>query len=57
MTESDQLQPNDTLVDRGTDDVLDEGISPPEKLRGSTAKGVTVEEAAMHDVPEEEDDK
>jgi hypothetical protein len=46
MTESDQLQPEDTLVDRGTDDILDEGISPPEKLRGSTAKGVTVREQA-----------
>jgi hypothetical protein len=44
MTESDQLQPNETLVDRGTEDLLDEGISPPEKLRGSTAKGVTAEE-------------
>jgi hypothetical protein len=33
----DQLQPQDTLDDRGVDDVLDEGISPPEQLRGSTA--------------------
>lgn len=41
MTESGQLQPEDTLDDRGVDDILDEGISPPEKLRGSTAKGVT----------------
>lgn len=37
----DQLQPADSLDDRGVDDVLDEGFSPPEKLRGSTAKGVT----------------
>lgn len=37
----DQLQPQDTLDDRGVDDVLDEGISPPEELRGSKAKGVT----------------
>ena len=37
----DQLQPQDTLDDRGVDDVLDEGISPPEQLRGSNAKGVT----------------
>ena len=41
----DQLQPQDTLDDRGVDDVLDEGISPPERLRGSTAKGVTPREA------------
>ena len=26
----DQLQPEDTLVDRGVEDVLDEGYSPPE---------------------------
>lgn len=41
MTPSDQVQPQESLVDRGVDDILDEGISPPEKLRGSTAKGVT----------------
>ena len=33
----DQLQPEDTLVDRGVDDVLDEGYSPPE--RWSAAEG------------------
>jgi len=27
----DQLQPEDTLIDRGVDDILDEGISPPER--------------------------
>ncbi len=27
----DQLQPEDSLDDRGTDDVLDEGYSPPER--------------------------
>ncbi len=37
----DQLQPQDSLDDRGVDDVLDEGFSPPERLRGSRAKGVT----------------
>jgi fatty-acid peroxygenase len=41
----DQLQPNETLDDRGVDDVLDEGMSPPERLRGSTAKGTTPAEA------------
>jgi hypothetical protein len=30
MTE-DQLQPSDTLDDRGLDDVLDEGYSPPDR--------------------------
>ena len=28
---SDQLQPEDTLEDRGVEDVLDEGYSPPER--------------------------
>src|ERR1700741_3359584 len=37
VDEDDQLQPEDTLVDRGVDDVLDEGYSPPERpyRRGS----------------------
>ncbi len=39
--EGDQLQPQETLDDRGVGDILDEGISPPEKLRGSDAKSVT----------------
>jgi hypothetical protein len=39
--EDDQLSAEDTLEDRGLDDPLDEGYSPPEKLRGSTAKSVT----------------
>lgn len=42
----DQLQPSDTLDDRGIDDVLDEGISPPERPRGVNAKGVTAREQA-----------
>ena len=42
----DQLQPQDTLEDRGVDDVLDEGISPAEHPRGVNAKGVTPLEAA-----------
>ena len=37
----DQLQPQDTLDDRGVEDVLDEGISPPERLRGSEDKATT----------------
>lgn len=32
----DQLQPADTLIDRGVDDVLDEGYSPPERPYGSS---------------------
>lgn len=44
MTDSGQLQPDETLVDRGVDDVLDEGMSPPERLQGSRAKGTTAAE-------------
>lgn len=37
----DQLQPDETLDDTGVADPLDEGYSPPERLVGSIAKGVT----------------
>jgi hypothetical protein len=40
-----QLSKHDTLEDRGVDDALDEGYSPPENYRGSTAFGTTAEEA------------
>lgn len=39
-TEDDnQLQPEDTLIDRGMDDILDEGYSPPERPYGRGAFG------------------
>ena len=53
MTDSDQLQPDETLVDRGVDDILDEGISPPEKLQGSRAKGTTAAEQREGETIEE----
>ncbi|MGN5236104.1 MULTISPECIES: DUF5709 domain-containing protein [unclassified Rhodococcus (in: high G+C Gram-positive bacteria)] len=31
VDDEDQLQPEDTLIDRGQDDVLDEGYSPPDR--------------------------
>ncbi len=37
----DQLQPEDTLVDRGVDDQLDEGYSPPEKWSAAEGFGNT----------------
>jgi hypothetical protein len=37
----DQLQPDDTLDVRGVDDVLDEGMSPPERPSREMAQGVT----------------
>ncbi|MDF9715410.1 hypothetical protein INN71_04120 [Nocardioides sp. ChNu-153] len=57
-----QLQPQDTLDDRGVDDVLDEGFSPPEHLRGSNLKdvtaageleGETIDERLRQEEPEE----
>ncbi len=37
----DQLQPEDSLIDRGVDDILDEGYSPPETPIGLEAFGTT----------------
>ena len=34
-----QLQPEDTLIERGIDDALDEGYSPPERVYGRGAFG------------------
>lgn len=41
IDEDDQLQAEDTLVDRGVDDVLDEGYSPPERPYGRRTSGST----------------
>src|SRR3954462_7478038 len=43
----DQEQPSDSLVDRGVDDVLDEGYSPPERYSSAERFGNTAEE--MHE--------
>ncbi len=57
----DQLQPEDTLVDRGVEDVLDEGYSPADTARGSTAWGTTaweqshdetIEQRILQEVPD-----
>ena len=48
-----QLQPGDTLIDRGVDDVLDEGFSPPERPRGSLAKEKTAYEMSQHETIEQ----
>ena len=39
VDDDNQLQPEDTLIDRGVDDVLDEGYSPPERPYGRGAFG------------------
>lgn len=44
LDDEDQLQPEDTLDDRGVEDLLDEGYSPPERPRGVDAFGTTVAE-------------
>ncbi len=52
----DQLQPEDTLVDRGVDDVLDEGYSPPDRpgsYQGSGPNGdETIEDRIRQEVPD-----
>ena len=39
VEDDNQLQPEDTLIERGIDDALDEGYSPPERLYGRGAFG------------------
>ncbi|MDE9365178.1 DUF5709 domain-containing protein [Luteipulveratus sp. YIM 133132] len=59
LDDEDQLQPEDTLVDRGTDDALEEGYSPPDRPRpdyGNTAteqeQGETIEQRIRQEVPD-----
>jgi len=61
IDDEDQLQAEDTLDDRGVDDVLDEGYSPPEHPRGVNAFGTTaaeqrqgesLEQRLAHEVPD-----
>jgi len=49
-----QLQSEDTLIDRGVDDVLDEGYSPPERPYGRGAYGPS--ESLDQQLAEEEQD-
>jgi len=49
VDDEDQLQPEDTLVDRGTEDALDEGYSPPDRPRGVYAFGTTATEQAQEE--------
>ncbi len=44
VDDEDQLQSEDTLIDRGVADILDEGYSPPETGRGVNAFGTTANE-------------
>ena len=49
----DQLQQEDTLLDRGTDDVLDEGYSPPEAWSAAERFGNTAQEEAQGETLDE----
>lgn len=49
-----QLEPEDTLIERGIDDMLDEGYSPPERLFGRGAFGLS--ESMDQMLAEEEQD-
>ena len=54
----DQLQPDDTLDERGVDDVLDEGMSPPERPSramthpGEDEVGETLDERLEQEEPD-----
>lgn len=53
VDDEDQLQPEDTLVDRGVEDVLDEGYSPADTARGSNAWGTTAWEQSQDETIEQ----
>lgn len=49
----DQTQPEDSLVDRGVDDVLDEGYTTPERWSAGQGFGTTAEEQARGETLED----
>ncbi len=51
----DQLQSEDTLVDRGVDDVLDEGYSPPERWQ-RTEEDTSIDDRLDSEEPEGDTD-
>ena len=53
VDDEDQLQSEDTLVDRGVEDTLDEGYSPAERAQGSTAWGTTAWEQSQDETIEQ----
>ena len=52
MDSEDQLQPADTLDDRGVDDILDEGYSPPEREPAHLRAGNTLDDRLAAEEPE-----
>lgn len=50
----DQLQPEDTLIDRGVDDVLDEGYIPPDDWSpAQPAADQTIDDRLKQEVPDD----
>ncbi len=49
-----QLQPEDTLIDRGIDDTLDEGYSPPERpyARGAFGPSESMDQMLAEEEPD-----
>ncbi|OBF94152.1 hypothetical protein A5773_17125 [Mycobacterium sp. 852014-52450_SCH5900713] len=54
VEDDNQLQPEDTLIDRGVDDILDEGYSPPERPygRGAFGPGETMDQLLAEEEPD-----
>jgi hypothetical protein len=54
----DQIEPQRSLVDRGVDDALDEGYSPPERYSPLIRKGEheTLDERLAEEIPEPDPD-
>ena len=55
-SESDLLEPEDTLVDRGVEDVLDEGYSPPEKPSSFYDGHESLDGRLARELPDEDGD-
>ncbi|MEO3938120.1 DUF5709 domain-containing protein [Dermatophilaceae bacterium Soc4.6] len=53
LDDEDQLPAEDTLVDRGLEDSLDEGYSPPDRARGSLMFGTTAWEQSQEETIEQ----
>jgi hypothetical protein len=54
----DQIEPQRSLIDRGVDDLLDEGYSPPERYSPLIRKGEheTLDERLEEEIPEPDPD-
>jgi hypothetical protein len=55
-SESNLLEPQDTLVDRGVEDVLDEGYSPPERPSSFFDGHEALDGRLSREIPEQAED-